>query len=280
MNGVDNNKTDIGSEDILNTSNRQVMSSWDRLLEIQVDLFLPFEINYYLSNNAWTGAKRILDAGCGNGSYLSRLHSFFPDKSYTGIDLSPEMIEVAKSRYGDASFTFEQADFLQYQNSKKFDIVLMRLIVQHMSGFGEILKNAAKLLSPQGSLIIIEPDIEGFLNVPDTPLFGRLLKEYGEFTEKTAKNRALLSRIDQLVDEDPNWHVISQELVTVPRIGPHKDTKLLEMFFLWIELFEQSNVLDFPYSKVCEELDEWSLSSATYSQLGIRAIELECNNRG
>jgi SAM-dependent methyltransferase len=261
-------------KNILDTSSKAALSAWDRLLEIQVELFLPYEINYYLSNPAWQRAKYVLDAGCGNGYYISRVQSFFPQKSYTGIDISGEMSAIANSRFADAGIAFEQADFLEYQPQTYFDVIVMRLIVQHMSGFQEILAHASELLSAQNSLIIIEPDMEGFLNIPETPLFTRLLKEYGEYTEKTRRNRALLPQLDRLVEDVPDWHVVGQKLVAVPRIGPLTNTKFLQMFHLWIDIFERSNVLQFPFSKARDELDEWSNNDTAYSQIGFRVIEL------
>ena len=265
-------------ENILDTSSQAALAGWDQLLEIQVELFLPYEINYFLTNKSWKNAQHILDAGCGNGYYLSRLKSFFPKKTYTGIDLSAAMTRIAKTRYSHNGIQFEQADFLRFQPQKPFDLIIMRLIVQHMSGFKQILQHASTLLSPNGCLIIIEPDIEGFLNIPDTPLFTRLLSEYGEYTKKTQKNRALLPRLTQLAQEVPDWKVAHQKLVAVPTIGPLSGTKFLQMFHLWIDIFERANVLDFPFADTRQELDLWSSNANVYSQLGVRVIELNCPN--
>ncbi len=37
---------DIKAENILGTSSKAAVSSWDKLLEIQVELFLSFELNF------------------------------------------------------------------------------------------------------------------------------------------------------------------------------------------------------------------------------------------
>lgn len=37
----------------------------------------------------------LLDCGCGTGPMLTLLHEKYPEKHYTGIDLTPKMIEVA-----------------------------------------------------------------------------------------------------------------------------------------------------------------------------------------
>ncbi|PWJ12183.1 class I SAM-dependent methyltransferase [Ruminococcus flavefaciens] len=40
----------------------------------------------------------LLDCGCGTGPMLTLLHEKYPEKHYTGIDLTPKMIEVAKRK--------------------------------------------------------------------------------------------------------------------------------------------------------------------------------------
>jgi hypothetical protein len=114
-----------------------------------------------------------------------------------------------------------------------------------------------------------------FTNIPATPLFARLMKEYEAYTEKTQKNRTLLASIDCWIGNVPGWHISNQTFITVPRIGPLKKTKFLQMFLLWIEIIERADVIKFPFSRTREELDEWSKKINTYSQLGIQAIELQ-----
>ena len=40
----------------------------------------------------------LLDCGCGTGPMISLLYEKYPEKNYTGIDLTPKMIEVAKRK--------------------------------------------------------------------------------------------------------------------------------------------------------------------------------------
>ncbi len=270
---------DTKAENILGTSSKAAVSSWDKLLEIQVELFLPFELNFFLSNTDWEKATSILDVGCGNGYYLSRLQNFFNEKHYTGIDISPELSDIALTRYTNKDILFEQADFLNYRPENKFDIIIMRLIVQHMGDFPQLLRQASSLLNANGSLIIIEPDLDGFINIPATPMFSCLLREYGIFTEKTQKNRTILSNINQSIEGIPDWEITNQTIMAVPRTGPLNNTKFLEMYLLWIDIIERSSVIQFPFSKARKELDKWSKNASTFSQIGIQAIEMQHSAR-
>ena len=40
----------------------------------------------------------LLDCGCGTAPMLSLLSEKYPEKHYTGIDLTPKMIEIAKAK--------------------------------------------------------------------------------------------------------------------------------------------------------------------------------------
>ena len=40
----------------------------------------------------------VLDCGCGTGPVIELLHEKYPDKHYTGLDLTPEMIRVAQAK--------------------------------------------------------------------------------------------------------------------------------------------------------------------------------------
>ena len=43
----------------------------------------------------------VLDCGCGTGSMIQLLHEKYPNKRYVGLDLTPEMIQVAQEKQID-----------------------------------------------------------------------------------------------------------------------------------------------------------------------------------
>ena len=59
-----------------------------------------FIINIIKKNNIHKG--NILDLGCGTGKFLD----WFPDTKffYTGVDIAPKMIDVARYKYPEAKF--------------------------------------------------------------------------------------------------------------------------------------------------------------------------------
>ncbi len=69
-----------------------------------------------------SGAK-VLEVGCGIGDFYGFLNSKFSDLQYTGIDIVPEIIDVAKKRFPEISF--ECRDVLAEPLTEDYDYVLI-----------------------------------------------------------------------------------------------------------------------------------------------------------
>ncbi len=71
--------------------------------------------------------KDVLDIGCGNG----RLSEFFKFKTYLGVDISKNLIGIAKEKYEGENVSFEVGDFLNLP-PKKFDVVVSIAAFHHL----------------------------------------------------------------------------------------------------------------------------------------------------
>ena len=70
--------------------------------------------------------SRILDVGCGNGLLSLQLAKRFPICSVDGIDISPNMIEVAQSHLDNNishRVRFEVADLFDFTPDHHYDVV-------------------------------------------------------------------------------------------------------------------------------------------------------------
>lgn len=260
---------------LLDMGGAYAASRWDQLLEAQTDVFLPHEIEFFLANEAWAEACSVLDVGCGNGYYLSRLKTFFPQKRYTGIDISPRLIEIASSNGASDGVHYQTADFFEYEPHEQHDIVLMRLIVQHMKGIGDILQHAAGLIKDDGRVVVIEPDPEHFANHPQTPMFDELLRRVADHASNNARNKGNLSRLGSGLDAVPGWRLSGHVRKTVPHTGPFANTRLLQMLQLWIDILEGAGEIDFAFDDARHEIKAWSQNKTAYNQIGIQIMVLE-----
>ncbi len=259
----------------LNTSQPRSATDWDALLAHQVDVVFPQELELLLSMKAWQAARRVLDAGCGNGYYLSRVRDFFPDKQYAGVDISPALVAHAGRRCPGAAFAV--SDISDYRPGERFDIVVMRFLVQHLKNFAQVLTAADRLLGREGRLLIVESDLANSGHFPDLPTFTEMLQTFADASSATgAIKRKLLANPAALIsDTNPAWRMEEDRAITCPHVGPFAGTQLLAIYLLWVELCESSAMFDFDFDVVRDELKDWADNPISSSKIGLRAIVVE-----
>lgn len=267
-------ETPAGLSRMLSTSTARKTTRWDDLLRMQVDLLLPQELDFYFASKDWQDAADILDAGCGNGYYLSRLHSFFARKRFHGVDISPQLVEIASRRPAVPGLSFAEGDFFALGGGARYDAVLMRFIVQHLRGFPAILAKAGEVLRPGGSLIIIEPDLANSGNYPPIPHFDEALALYNESAAGEHRLRGQLDALPGLVASIPGWELSADLRATSPRTGPFAGTNLQRVYMGWIDLWEQSGMFAYAFDKARHAVEEWSERSSTFSRIGLRFLSL------
>jgi SAM-dependent methyltransferase len=110
-----------------------------------------------------TSGLRLLDAGCGDGSWSLELASRRPEWQIVGVDRSAHSIESAcrsRDALDLANVDFVVEDFLRFQPGEKFDLVLSLASAHYLveAGQGETLFRAfASWLSPDGRLLLFGP---------------------------------------------------------------------------------------------------------------------------
>lgn len=96
---------------------------------------------------------RVLDVGCGTGAllgdYLARGAA-----AVTGVDLSPEMIRVAKSKFSDPRVTLLAADIESIGFSEPFHCCVVYNAFPHFPQPGRLIACLAKTLAIGGRLTI------------------------------------------------------------------------------------------------------------------------------
>ena len=95
----------------------------------------------------------LLDVGCGIGHLIPHLHEGV--NSYTGLDLSPEMLKQAKEYFPEHNFVEKDATTFKYPNGVSFEVVISISMFIHLpEGIARLaLKNMWEHVAPGGSLI-------------------------------------------------------------------------------------------------------------------------------
>jgi len=118
------------------------------------------------------GARRVLDLGCGNGTFTARI----VDAGYdvTGLDASPSGIGIA-SRLVPAAAFFEHSleNPLPAELRGQFDAVTAVEVIEHLPMPGVLCARAREALRPGGPFILTTP-YHGYLKNLALALTGQL----------------------------------------------------------------------------------------------------------
>lgn len=103
-----------------------------------------------------TGCEDILDVGCGTGSLLHTILDIYSGVRLTGIDLSIEMLNVAREKLDNrADFVVCRSECLPFQNGK-FDVVVSCSSFHYFRLPKAALKEMLRVLMPGGRIIITD----------------------------------------------------------------------------------------------------------------------------
>lgn len=100
----------------------------------------------------------VLDLGCGTGRLLGRLAHQFPYLRGIGLDLSPEMLRVARqnNRYHPRLIYVEgKANSLPFAKSQ-FDAVFNTISFLHYAQPQQVITQVARVLKPSGHFYLVD----------------------------------------------------------------------------------------------------------------------------
>jgi len=101
-------------------------------------------------------APKVLDLGCGTGSFTERLARRFPQ--VIGLDISPKCIASASRRYGHIRFATGDMEALPYPD-RSFDIVTLFGVLHHFPRIADALQEPHRILKDNGILFTYDPNL-------------------------------------------------------------------------------------------------------------------------
>lgn len=97
--------------------------------------------------------KRILDIGCGTGTYTLLLRQTFPNASITAVDICEEMIHKAMSKLNDCKIKFVTADAETMSLNESCDLITSNACFQWLENFQSDMANYNNLLAEDGTIL-------------------------------------------------------------------------------------------------------------------------------
>jgi len=140
--------------------------------DIQRRYFIPCFDDYYETSISFLSKVRnnfysILDLGAGTGLLTKYLFDKFPTAHYTLVDVSDQMLEIAKQRFMELSnFTYIVSDYSKQLPSKKFDLISSGLSIHHLEDENKLVlySNIFRNLNDDGCFINLDQFIPPNVN--------------------------------------------------------------------------------------------------------------------
>jgi ubiquinone/menaquinone biosynthesis C-methylase UbiE len=99
----------------------------------------------------------VLDAGCGEGHLLERMHARLPDNDYVGVDITDVALEKSAQRVPFA--TLRKANLLALPfDDGSFDVIACTEVVEHVTQYNLMLAEFSRILKKGGLLFITFPN--------------------------------------------------------------------------------------------------------------------------
>lgn len=146
----------MGKNKISNGANKKIIennfSKYARFYDSYstIQNFSAQELINQISSN---GFKNILDIGCGTGNFTRLLKNKFPQAKITAIDLSKEMLNIAKEKLTGRTIKFLHADGERFKTGNKFDLISSNATFQWFQGLDKDLKRYQQLLKKAGLIL-------------------------------------------------------------------------------------------------------------------------------
>jgi len=97
--------------------------------------------------------RRILDVGCGLGTYVKKLRAFSPE--VYGVDIDPDKVAQAQAEL--EHIYLAPAERLPFPD-EHFDIVLLHEVIEHVSDDQQAVREAFRVIKEGGRLVIFAPN--------------------------------------------------------------------------------------------------------------------------
>ncbi|MFN7503644.1 MAG: class I SAM-dependent methyltransferase [Dolichospermum sp.] len=148
-----------------------------------------------LSQVELSANANVLDLGCGTGRLLNRLANQFSEITATGLDLSPQMLRVARqnNRHRPRLIYLEgNAENLPFVEGQ-FNAVFNSISFLHYPQPDQVLKEVARVLSPGGKFYLVDITFNNSSSCQITPHSHTAVRFYSQKQREEMGNNAGLT---------------------------------------------------------------------------------------
>ena len=110
-------------------------------------------IDVIIKHSGIRAGASVLDVGCGTGALISDYLSHGA-KKVVAIDISQNMIAIAKKKYQNQNVKFYCEDATYFKSDERFDSIVIYNAFPHFCDQEELIHHLAGLLNPEGTLTV------------------------------------------------------------------------------------------------------------------------------
>jgi demethylmenaquinone methyltransferase/2-methoxy-6-polyprenyl-1,4-benzoquinol methylase len=147
---------------------------------------------------------KILDVGTGTGILISYLLQKSPSK-ITAIDISENMVEVAKEKYKDERVEFIIKDVMEF-NEKGFDYIFIYSAYPHFNDKEALFKHLLDRLNNRGKIVIAHSESKEKVNKTHSKK-DAVKDDILPSAEVTTKIMSKYFRIDKVIDNEEMYYI-------------------------------------------------------------------------
>ncbi len=152
------------------------------------DFVIPCKIcqyNMLLGSLDLDGDEKAVDIGCGPGELTCMLAEKVDDGEVLGIDLSPNMIEIASKKAqerGLDNVDFIAQDYLDIEYEDRFDVCVSSYLFHWLSEPESFIRWVKQVLKTDGKLALISPSSGWYKEIQEA--HSSVMKHYGFESEE------------------------------------------------------------------------------------------------
>ncbi len=129
---------------------KQALPAYDELFSTAVEI-IPFAHDRPIT---------VADLGAGSGLFAAHVQAVYPKASFTLVDASSEMLDLARKRFQHRteSFTFVEKRLEDFADTERFDVVISSLAIHHLENADKrsLFKRIFAALRPGGAFINVD----------------------------------------------------------------------------------------------------------------------------
>ncbi|WP_165493134.1 class I SAM-dependent methyltransferase [Hylemonella gracilis] len=134
-----------------------------------------------------TDVRRLLEVGCGQGHFLTRMHNLY---NCQGVEFNPKAIEDCQAK----GLNVSSSTLRSIETS--FDLVVAFEVLEHLSNPREFMEDALRVVKPNGYLLLAVPNPEGYFSEADRVLLDMPPHHVLSLSKKTFENIAKIFQLE------------------------------------------------------------------------------------